>query len=90
MKRVKPNLPSVGTRIYLIEMPNEPDPIPSGATGTVTGRCDIPGIEQVEVDWDSPNTHRILALIPGIDNWAVLPKDWAVLPKEANDVPTNR
>jgi len=57
-----------GDRIILIHMPNDPDPIPAGETGTVTDV--VKGVfDQVQVDWDSGRT---LCLIPGVDDWEVL------------------
>lgn len=63
-----------GTRIRLIAMPEDPDPIPVGATGTVRAhRAPGSDLEQVSVDWDLP---RSLNLIPGRDEW-----------EEINDTP---
>lgn len=55
----------VGTRIRLTYMPNDPDPIPPGSEGTVTGGNGA----QVYVDWDNG---RSLILIPGEDRWTVI------------------
>ena len=63
----------VGDRVRLIAMPDDPDPIPAGATGTVlavtTGR-----FAQIEVEWDAlPNgSRRTLALIPGVDRYEII------------------
>ena len=58
-----------GSRIRLIVMPDDPDPIPAGSTGTVlsvtTGR-----FAQIEVDWD--DLHRSLALVPGVDRFEII------------------
>ena len=58
-----------GDRIRLIEMPDDPDPIPAGATGTVlavtTGR-----FAQIDVAWD--NSSRSLSLVPGVDRFEVI------------------
>jgi hypothetical protein len=62
-----------GDRIRLIEMPNDPDPIEPGTTGTVTKVT--PGIfgqPQIWVDWD---VKRSLMLIEGVDRYEVLPKE---------------
>ncbi len=48
--------PAEGTRIRLILMPDDPDPILPGTTGTVTGSCDSPGGTQIWVRWDSGRT----------------------------------
>lgn len=52
---MKPNLPcQCGDRIELIAMPNDPDPIPAGATGTVVTIIDrYDGTRQIVVDWDN-------------------------------------
>lgn len=43
-----------GDRIELVSMLNDPDPIPTGTTGTVVrvGRSIEPGHYQIGVDWD--------------------------------------
>jgi hypothetical protein len=55
----------VGTRIELVRMGNDPDPIPPGSQGTVTGGNGA----QLYVDWDGG---RSLILIPGEDRWKVI------------------
>ena len=59
---------AIGDRIRLIAMPDDPDPIPAGATGTVlavtTGR-----FAQIDVDWDNGRT---LSLVPGVDRFEVI------------------
>lgn len=60
-------LPKVGDRIELLSMPDDPCPIESGTTGTVT---DVTGpwpfgprpSYQVSVDWDAPRS--LLLCIP--------------------------
>lgn len=62
-----------GKRIRLLEMPDDPAPLPVGATGTVEYVANpSTDAEQVRVDWDPPHQHRTLMLIPGIDRWEVL------------------
>lgn len=56
---------AVGTRVQLIAMPDDPDPVPPGTTGVVTGGNG----GQIWVEWDNG---RSLMLIPGTDKWAVL------------------
>jgi len=46
-------------------MPDDPDPIPDGTQGTVTGGNG----EQVWVDWDNG---RSLILLVGHDRWKVI------------------
>lgn len=58
-------LPVAGDRIELLSMPDDPDPIPTGSTGTVLWSTP----EQVVVDWD---IRRSLSLIVGVDRWRVL------------------
>lgn len=62
---VNPTLPPVGSRIALVEMLDDPDPIPVGTTGTVTRTTP----DQITVEWDIP---RSLCLIVGVDRWMVL------------------
>ena len=58
--------PLPGDRIRLLAMPDDPDPVSPGTTGTVnavhphgTGRA--PWL-QVEVDWD--NRRRLMLMVP--------------------------
>ena len=57
-----------GDRIRLINMSDDPDPIPAGSTGIITSVTDGP-LGQVWVRWD--NSCRTLALIPGVDRFEV-------------------
>lgn len=64
--RLRDPLPvPTGTRIRLLSMPDDPDPIPSGTEGTVTGGNGA----QMYVDWDNG---RSLILAVGIDRWTVV------------------
>ena len=54
-----------GTRIQLVSMGDDPDPVPSGSRGTVTGGNG----EQMFVDWDNG---RSLILLVGHDVWRVI------------------
>lgn len=60
----------IGDRIELLEMPDDPDPVPVGTQGTVMF---IFGTEtlnpQYDVRWDNGRT---LMLIGGIDRWKVV------------------
>jgi hypothetical protein len=57
-----------GDRIRLINMPNDPDPIPPGTTGTVLELTE--GLmAQITVAWDN---RRSLVLIPGTDLFEVI------------------
>jgi hypothetical protein len=49
-------------------MPDDPDPIPVGATGTVESVTEGP-LGQVHVKWDSGRT---LSLVPGVDRFEVI------------------
>ena len=57
-----------GDRIRLISMPNDPNPIPIGSTGTIESVTSGP-LGQVRVRWDSG---RSLNLIPGVDCFEVI------------------
>ena len=43
---------AIGDRIRLIEMPDDPDPLPEGAEGTVVMVIELNGAEQIAVEWD--------------------------------------
>jgi hypothetical protein len=62
-----------GDRIRLLAMPNDPDPLPEGATGTVVRAYYHEFFEsaQVFVRWDPPNDRRNLALIMPPDRVAL-------------------
>ena len=49
-------------------MPDDPDPIPAGSTGTIESVTEGP-LGQVWVKWDSG---RQLALVPGVDRFQVI------------------
>lgn len=55
-----------GTRIKLDFMPDDPNPIPPGSTGTVQ-RVDDAG--NLMMAWDES---RSLSLIPGVDQFTVI------------------
>ena len=58
----------VGDRIRLVSMPDDPDPLAEGTTGTVVSVTDGP-YGQIGVDWDNG---RSLFLIPGIDSYELI------------------
>ncbi len=58
-----------GDRIRLIEMPNDPDPIPSGSEGLVIEVTEGP-LAQIIVKWIG--MERSLALIPGVDRFEIV------------------
>ena len=62
-----------GDRIRLIKMPNDPNPIESGATGIVTqiNSVDAFGEDHLIVNWDNG---RDLNLIVGEDEFEVIEK----------------
>ena len=54
-----------GKRVELIEMPEDPHPVPVGTLGTIKG---IDGIGQIMVSWDNGSS---LSLIPGLDKFKI-------------------
>lgn len=60
------SIPRPGDRIRLVAMPDDPDPIPSGATGTVTSVAKHGSGRdawvQVDVDWD--NGRKLMLAVP--------------------------
>lgn len=62
-----------GTRIELLSMPNDPDPIPPGTRGTIIQHAN-PGswAEQLWIKWD---IDRSLCLIPGVDQFRIVPTE---------------
>ncbi len=57
-----------GDRIRLLAMPDDPDPIRAGTTGTVLSVTDGM-LGQVSVHWDDG---RSLSLVPGVDRFEVI------------------
>ena len=55
-------VPAVGERIRLIDMPEDPDPVPTGSLGTVCAIQPHHGWTQIEVDWD--NGRRLMLSLP--------------------------
>ena len=58
-----------GDRIRLISMPDDPDPVPAGCTGTVESVTEGP-LGQIHVKWDE--SKRTLSLVPGVDRFEVI------------------
>lgn len=62
--------PKIGDRIELVNMPDDPDPIPSGTQGTVNYVGKFPGEgQQIGVKWDNGRT---LMVIVGVDEFRLL------------------
>ena len=63
-------LPSIGQRIRLLEMPDDPDPVPTGSLGTVERIEDFghaaSGCWNIYVKWDN---ERSLSMIIPPDRW---------------------
>ena len=75
-----------GTRIRLLSMPDDPSPLPHGATGTVEeigpelpsgifGRPDDGPWRQVTVAWDPPHQSRTLLMSVPPDKYEVIKED---------------
>ena len=62
--------PQPGDRIRLLAMPDDPNPIPPGTTGTVTAVRQYRTWAQVDVAWDSGRT---LMLVVPPDQFEVMP-----------------
>lgn len=65
VQRMKEQYPP-GTRVRLNNMPDDPQPIPPGTEGEVTG-CDDAG--QLQMSWSNG---RSLSLLPGVDDFTVI------------------
>ncbi len=63
-----------GERIHLISMTDDPDPIPTGATGTVTGLYPQNGWAQVDLKWDNGQS-LMLTIPPDVVERIEPPKD---------------
>ena len=57
-----------GTRVELVQMNDDPQPVPPGTQGTVV---DVDGIGQLVMKWDNGRT---LSLVPGVDQFRKLPE----------------
>ena len=45
-----------GDRVELLDVPNDPDPVPVGTLGTVESVRAVSGLRQVNVRWDNGRT----------------------------------
>lgn len=59
----------IGKRIKLVEMVDDPYPIPPGTTGTVTLACEVLGNMHLTVKWD---IERSLTLVCPPDRYEVI------------------
>ena len=61
---------TIGARVRIIEMPNDPNPVPRGTEGTINyiGKFPGPG-QQIGVAWDNGST---LMLIVGEDEFELV------------------
>jgi hypothetical protein len=49
----------IGDRIRLIEMPDDPGPLPEGMEGTVVMVIEWNGAQQIAVEWDNGQQHGL-------------------------------
>jgi hypothetical protein len=56
------NMVKIGDRIELVEMPEDPDPIPPGTQGTVDWVNELPRFVQIGVRWD--NGRSLMLCVP--------------------------
>jgi len=56
-----------GDLVELIEMPDDPQPVPQGSRGTVLDV--LSHLDQIAVDWENG---RSLAIVPSVDRFAVI------------------
>lgn len=65
----------IAQRVELISMDNDPNPIPVGTRGTITGINPTPvkGELQISVDWDNGRT---LMLLYPIDKFKILTQEY--------------
>ncbi|MGW7196190.1 hypothetical protein [Streptomyces chryseus] len=63
---------TAGDRIEVVVCTDERDPIPAGATGSVTHWNPHPLVRQLGIVWDPPHAHRrlMLTLVDGGDRVA--------------------
>jgi hypothetical protein len=54
--------PQPGVRIRLLAMPDDPDPVPAGTTGTVAAVRQHGTWSQVDVNWDNGRT--LMLVVP--------------------------
>lgn len=76
--RIRLNYPP-GTRIELIQMGDDPAPVPAGTRGTV---IHVDDIGSIHMKWDNG---RGLALIPGEDSYRKLTKEELAQEKEMEE-----
>jgi len=65
-------IPSEGTRLRLVAMVDDPDPLPPGSLGTVRGAQTFPGWAQIWVHWDNGRT---LSLAVPPDQYEIVAAD---------------
>jgi len=52
---MKPTVPAAGTRVRVLAM-NDPQPVPRGTLGTITGSRDMGSWTRIAVKWDNGST----------------------------------